>query len=216
MKIKKMRIILLSGVLVLMSLNFALSQNTFKPMRDTVSFKKSLEATAQKTNTIKSDFVQEKNLSVLSEKIISKGQFYFKKSNLLRWEYTTPFQYIIALNGDNVMIKDGNKVSKYDVQSNKMFKEINDMMVGMVQGKLLGNKSFKLKYLEDDKYYIVQSIPLQKNKKEFLKEIYLFFDKKDIAVSKINFVEPSGDYTDITFTSRQMNLEIPNEKFVIK
>jgi outer membrane lipoprotein-sorting protein len=211
-----MKNILLLVMLMLLSWSAVFSQNSFKPMRDTVSFKKSLEASAQKTNTIKSDFVQEKNLSVLSEKIISKGQFYFKKSNFLRWEYTTPFQYIIALNGDNVMIKDGNKVSKYDVQSNKMFKEINDMMVGMVQGKLLGNKSFKINYLEDEKYFIVQSIPLQKNKKEFLKEIYLFFDKKDIAVSKINFVEPSGDYTDIAFTSRQMNVEIPNEKFIIK
>jgi outer membrane lipoprotein carrier protein len=114
------------------------------------------------------------------------------------------------------MIKDGKKVSKYDVQSNKMFKEINDMMVGMVQGKLLGNKTFKIKYLEDDKYFIVQSIPLQKNKKEFLKEIYLFFDKKDFGVSKINFVEPSGDYTDILFTNRQMNVDIPNEKFTVK
>ena len=34
---------------------------------------------SESTNTIVSDFVQEKNLSVLSEKIISKGQFYFQK-----------------------------------------------------------------------------------------------------------------------------------------
>lgn len=200
--------VLLSGI--------SFGQTPYKLMKDTTSFKKSLEEVAKTTRTLKSNFVQEKNLSVLSEKIISKGQFYFKKNNLLRWEYTEPFQYLIVLNGESVLIKDGQKISKYDVQSNKMFKEINDMMVGMVQGRLLSNKMFKMTFLEDDKHFIIQSKPLQKSKKEFLEDIFLYFDKKDLGVSKINITEPSGDNTEINFTNRQTNAEVPDEKFVVK
>ncbi len=191
-------------------------QTSFKSMKDTTSFKKSMEEVAKKTRTLKSDFVQEKNLSVLSEKIVSKGQFYFKKDNFLRWEYHEPFKYLIVLNGESVLIKDGEKISKYDVQSNKMFKEINDMMVGMIQGKLLSNKMFTITYLEDDKHFIIQSKPLQKNKKEFLENIFLYFDKKDLGVNKINITEPSGDYTEIKFANREINSEVPDEKFVVK
>lgn len=209
---KKIYIVILGLVIS----GFSYGQALYKPMKDTASFKKSMAEVAKKTRTLKSDFVQEKNLSVLSEKIISKGKFYFKKDNLLRWEYIEPFQYLIVLNGESVLIKDGQKVSKYDVQSNKLFKEINDMMVGMIQGKILSNKMFDIAFLENDKYFIIKSQPLQKNKKEFLQDIFLFFDKKDLGVEKINITEPSGDYTEIIFTNRQTNTEIPDAEFIVK
>jgi hypothetical protein len=42
----------------------------YKQVADISSFKKQFAEASQKANTIKSDFVQEKNLSMLSEKIV--------------------------------------------------------------------------------------------------------------------------------------------------
>ena len=42
---------------------------------------------------------------MLSEKIISKGKFWFKKDNLVRLEYVQPYQYLMIINKNNIFIK---------------------------------------------------------------------------------------------------------------
>jgi outer membrane lipoprotein-sorting protein len=188
----------------------------FKPMKDTIAFKQKMESQSKLINTIESDFTQEKYLSVMSENIISKGHFCFKKTNMLRWEYTTPYVYLIAINKDKMFIKDNGKVNKYDINSNKMFKSINEMMVNTVQGNLLNNKDYKAKYYENDKNYLIELTPVQKAAKDFLKNILLFISKTDYAVEKVKMVEPSDDYTTIDFSNRKTNQAIGDEKFTVK
>ncbi len=60
---------------------FYLNAQSFGPVKDEPGVRKKLAEISQTTSSIKSDFVQEKNLSMLSEKIISKGTFYFEKEN---------------------------------------------------------------------------------------------------------------------------------------
>ena len=79
----------------------------YSPVADLAKFKTDFSAATQKTLSIKSDFVQEKNLSMLSEKIISRGKFWFKKESQVRMEYNHPYQYLMILNKDKVFVKDG-------------------------------------------------------------------------------------------------------------
>ena len=152
----------------------------------------------------------------MSEKIVSKGHFCFKKINMLRWEYNDPYKYIIAINKDKMFIKDNGKVSKYDINSNKMFKSINDMMMNTVQGNLLNNKDYKAKYYENEKQYMLELSPLLKGAKDFLKVIQLYIDKSDYAVVKVKMIEPSDDFTSLDFTNRKNNQPIDDEIFIIK
>jgi outer membrane lipoprotein-sorting protein len=188
----------------------------YKPVKDTTAFKVKMEAQSKLVTSLESDFTQEKYLSVMSEKIISKGHFLFKKVNMLRWEYNSPYNYLIAINKDKMFIKDNGKVSKYDINSNKMFKSINEMMVNTVQGNLLNNKDYKAKFYENDKFYLLELTPLQKGAKDFLKVIQLYINKTDYAVDKVKMIEPSDDYTCIDFTNRKTNQPISDEKFIIK
>ncbi len=188
----------------------------FKPVKDTAAFKQKMETQSKLVITLESDFTQEKYLSVMSEKIISKGHFQFKKINMLRWEYNEPYSYLIAINKDKMFIKDNGKVTKYDINSNKMFKSINEMMVNTVQGNLLNNKDYKAKFYENDKFYLLELTPLQKGAKDFLKVIQLYINKTDYAVDKVKMIEPSDDYTSIDFSNRKTNQPIADEKFIIK
>jgi outer membrane lipoprotein-sorting protein len=196
--------------------SFAQAPKGFTAMKDTTAFRQKMEAQSKLTNTMESDFTQEKYLSVMSENIVSKGHFCFKKTNMLRWEYTSPYSYLIAINKDKMFIRDNGKVNKYDINSNKMFKSINEMMVATVQGNLLNNKDYKAKYYEGDKYYLIELTPVQKAAKDFLKNILLFISKTDYSVEKVKMVEPSDDYTSIDFTNRKTNQPIADEKFTVK
>ncbi len=193
------------------------SQSSFKAIEDISLFKSNLAEMSRKTNTIKSDFIQEKNLSFLSEKIISKGLFYFKKENKIRWQYTEPFDYLIIINDDKIFIKDEDKESKYDMGSNKIFNEINIIITGCVQGEILNNdKDYKIEYYENDNFYYVKLTPYSEKMKEFLSNIDIYFDKKDFSVSILEMMEFSGDYTKIEFINKKLNEEIQDEKFIIE
>ncbi|MDQ3046759.1 MAG: outer membrane lipoprotein carrier protein LolA [Bacteroidota bacterium] len=195
---------------------FSQIPSSFKPLKDTTAFKQKMESQSKLITTMESDFTQEKYLSVMSEKISTKGHFNFKKTNMLRWEYTDPLKYLIVINKDKMYIKDNGKVSKYDINSNKMFKSINEMMVNTVQGNLLNNKDYKTRFFESDKQYLLELSPLQKAAKDFLKNIYLFIDKTDYAVLKVKMTEPGDDYTTIEFSNRKTNQPIGDEKFTAK
>ncbi|HLC82205.1 MAG TPA: outer membrane lipoprotein carrier protein LolA [Bacteroidia bacterium] len=211
-----MKKILFILLLIISSVSYAQVPAGYKLVKDTTAFKQKMEEQSKLITTLESDFTQEKYLSVMSEKIISKGHFHFKKVNMLRWEYNNPYSYLIAINKDKMFIKDNGKVSKYDINSNKMFKSINEMMVNTVQGNLLNNKDYKAKFYENDKFYLLELSPLQKGAKDFLKVIQLYINKVDYAVDKVKMIEPSDDYTSIDFSNRKTNQAIADEKFIIK
>jgi len=188
----------------------------YAPIADLPKFKEQFAVVAQKTETIKSDFTQEKNLSMLSEKIISKGSFCFKKDNLLRMEYTKPFEYLMILNKDNMYIKDGQKESKVSTKSNKLFQQINKIIIGCVQGTVFSNPDFVSKVYENKNTYLVEMSPADKVLKEFFKTIDVIIDKSDYEVTTIEMNENSGDNTIIRFTNREINTTIPDAIFAIK
>jgi outer membrane lipoprotein-sorting protein len=203
-------------LLVSYSMNL-FSQNAYKAMKDTISFKAKVDKMSKETNSLQSDFTQVKNLSILSEKITSKGSFWFMKQNNLRWEYTDPYKYIIVINKDKILIKDeNNKVKKYDMNANKVFKEINDIMISCVNGDILKSNKFSIHYYENDKSFKLELIPLAKSMKESLKKINMYFDKSVTSVIKLEMIENGEDNTIIDFTNKKINETISADKFILK
>lgn len=189
---------------------------SFKVVKDTTVLKQKIEAMSKATVSIEADFVQEKNLSMLSEKVISKGHFVFKKENLLRWEYSSPSKYLIVINKEKVMIKDEKKTTKYDMNSNKVFKEINDIMLSCVQGTIFKSNKFKTNYFENEKGYKLELIPQVKNMKETFKKINLYFDKTVTSVAKMEMVENNEDLTSLDFTNKKINAAVSETIFTVK
>ncbi|HEV7231777.1 MAG TPA: outer membrane lipoprotein carrier protein LolA [Bacteroidia bacterium] len=187
----------------------------FRPMKDTSAFRQKIDVMAKSTQSIESDFQQVKELSALTEKVTSKGHFCFKKENLLRWEYTTPYKYMILINKDKILIKDEARITRYDMNSNKIFKEINDIMIASVQGNILKSGKFRVVFFENEKGYKLELYPLAKGMKESLKKINMYFDKAVSSVMKIEMEEPSGDSTIIDFMNKKLNGDIPASKFIL-
>jgi len=189
----------------------------FKPVSDDTQFRSQLKQMAAKMLTIDSDFTQEKHLSMLEEKITSKGHFSFKKENRVRWHYLTPINYLIIINGDKITIKDETKVSSYDMKSNKIFNEINTLNVGCLQGDILENKDdFTLNLSESEHYVKAELVPRSDKMEEFVSTIVLYFDKENFTVVRMLMTEQSEDYTLINFYNKNINKDISDETFIIK
>lgn len=195
----------------------AFTQVPSSPMKDIPSFKNRLNTISAGLNTIESDFIQEKKLNVLSNTLISKGYFCFKKENRIRWEYRQPYRYLIIINQDKIYIKEDKDQRQYDMQSNKMFQEMNRFISGCIQGDILKNeKEYQIKYFEDNHSYFVTLVPVSEKMRQMISEVQIWFDRDDLTVSRIRMLESGGDYTKIDFTNKKLNAEIPLEKFSFK
>jgi outer membrane lipoprotein-sorting protein len=167
-----------------------------------------------KISTIQSDMMQVKHLSMLKDKLISKGKFYFQKENKVRLEYQTPFKYILLINGTKISIKDNDaKTSRFDAGSNPIFKQINSLMIDCVKGSFLENKNFAVTVFENKTNVLFQLTPTEKGLKTYFKNIHIYVAKSDYAVQKIQMTEVGGDYTIITFQNKTTNAAIPATVF---
>ena len=187
----------------------------YKLLPNTDAFRQQFAKASQATNSIQCDFVQEKNLSMLSDKIVSTGKFWFKRENKVRMEYLKPTYYLLVINGNMIKTKDSHKENKVSSKSNKMFEQVNKMMIDCVQGTVLNNSSFTAYIYENPTTYLVELLPVAKSLQGLFKSINLVIDKKDYSALKMEMWEQSGDNTIITFNHKQMNGNIPDEKFSI-
>jgi outer membrane lipoprotein-sorting protein len=182
----------------------------YKAVTDKAAFEKSYAAAAEKTTSIRSDFKQEKNLSMLSEKINSSGIFLFKSPNRVRMEYTSPYKYLMIINNDKILIQDRQKKKVYSAGDNKVFKSLNSVILECVQGRILSNKSFKPTLYENKTTYCLDLAPQSKELKQLFSTIRLIITKSNFSIDEIEMRESSGDNTVITFTNKRINVPVQN------
>ncbi|HEY9114052.1 MAG TPA: outer membrane lipoprotein carrier protein LolA [Bacteroidales bacterium] len=189
--------------------DFALAQNTEE-------IKQKIAASSAEINSLSSNFTQEKHLTMMEEVLVSKGNFQFKKENKVRWTYTQPIDYAIIINENQFIILNEGKVSTFDISSNRMFSEINQMIVMAIKGNFVDSKEFKAAFFENKEFYKIALTPVNEQVASMLNSIEIYFDKKDMSVGKVKFIEPGDDFTLITFTDRKLNSNIPDKTFSLK
>jgi outer membrane lipoprotein-sorting protein len=177
-------------------------------------FKKKFSEEGKKVQSIRSSFIQEKNLAVLEEKIVSNGKFWFQREKKVRIEYQKPFRYLMIINGDQILIRDDQKESKISTHSNKLFQQINRIIVDCVNGAIIDNKDFVSKIFQNEKMYLLEMTPTSKSTKEFFQKIIVLVDKKDWTAVSIQLIEPGGDDTLIRFSDKALNEKIDEVLFV--
>ena len=159
---------------------------------------------ASAVTSMKCSFVQTKHMRLLNEKMVSKGKMYYQKSDKLRWE-------------NNVLLKNKKRNDVIDVNQNKLFKEIAQIMMSSVVGNNLSDdKSFKTTISETSLEYVASMIPLRKNMKQMFKTIVIHFDKKKKYVTKVELLEKNGDKTIIELQNISINEAISASLFNIR
>jgi outer membrane lipoprotein-sorting protein len=202
-------------IFTIFSCSSLLAQSDFKPMKDQAAFRNKIEQITNETQTIQCDFVQEKSLSFLNEKMVSKGKFYFKQTDKIRWEYDSPFSYIIVLNAGKLLIDDEGKKNEMDLSNNQTFKEINGLLSKTLQGDIFQKDDrFSKEVFENNAFVMVKLKPLTEAFKAYITEIKVFFDKKDMMVARVEMVE-GEDLTKIMFENRKININLPQNLFQV-
>ena len=150
----------------------------------------------------------------LNDKLVSHGKMYYKKSDKLRWEYTTPYHYIFILNGSQVLLKNEKRNDIVDVNQNKLFKEIARLMMNSVVGKSLSDsRDFSSKISSSNSELIATLTPMRKDLKQMFKQISLYFSQSTSLVYKVILVEKNGDKTVIELKNAKKNEPVNTNVF---
>jgi outer membrane lipoprotein carrier protein len=175
-----------------------------------------ITAASQQMISLACDFEQTKELSILNEKIVSKGKMYYRNDDCLKWEYLSPFAYTFILNHDKILMQTKNSRNVVDVKSSKLFQEIVKIMMNGVSGSgLTDTKNFNTRFYWGEKTWEVELIPLQKEMKQMYASILLAFNTKDYSVEHVVMVEKNGDTTLIQLSKKQLNERIDDNIFRI-
>jgi outer membrane lipoprotein-sorting protein len=103
--------------------------------------------------------------------------------------------------------------NEIDMKGNAVFEQVNNLMVAAVSGNVFDNKDYSVKAYENKDFYLIHIKPVSSYLSEMIKEMDLYFDKKNYVVTKIRMVESESDYSMITFTNLTINELIENKVF---
>ena len=206
-------------ILMMMVLWLGASAQTLKKATPEQA-KKMVETVNKATAAVKGiqcDFTQVRQSAMLKEKQTSKGKMSFSGKNL-KWEYNEPNKFALVVKEENgqqqVYIQQDGKTKKADGQSGQLFKGIAQIVMGSVTGTALSdNGDFTVEmYTQGDKW-VAKLTPKQAKLKKMFSSIYLYFNDKHNAVTKVEMKEANGDTTTILFSNTKLNEKIPDSVF---
>ncbi len=174
---------------------------------------KHLQEFSKNLSTIQCDFTQIKKLQYLEVDLKSVGIFYFQSPGKVRWEYRDPYQYIVLLNEGKLNLISESNENEIDMRSNEIFEEINALIISAVSGNIFDNPHYSVKAFENKTFYKIELKPESSSVAMMIEQMDLYFDKNNYSVSKIKMIEPSSDYSLISFTNQLFNESLPENIF---
>lgn len=171
-----------------------------------------LRAAAAKLTSLQANFVQEKHMKILARPIVSKGRFFYRQPNAIRWEYETPLQSVLVTsNGDIkhfVRAEDGmSETSGQNVQSMQfVMQEIGNWM----QGRFDESQVFTATLGKDRKIVLT---PKHKAMSRFIQEIEISLSARPGVIDQVVIRDSASSYTQLSFTDVVSNQPLDDALF---
>lgn len=174
-----------------------------------------LKQAAAQTETLASDFVQEKQLAIFAEKLLSQGRFVYRKPDQLRWELLTPVASGFVLQGNR-----GERWNSLSREKGR-FSVDADPIMGMIAQQLLAWARVDLDWLQSRYRMELQSAapitlrlyPLDAGEAGFIEQLQIQFAADHSHVAEVLMVELQGDSTLLRFNEVIINAELPADAF---
>lgn len=176
-----------------------------------------LQRVAADTQSLSSDFVQEKRLAIFAETLLSTGRFFYLQPDHLRWELLTPVVSGFVLRGQQG--ERWNGLSK----ETSSFRIDQDPIMGIVAQQLLAWARVDIDWLKS-RYRIqllteqpvrLQLFPLDPGEAGFIEQLQILFAADSRHVELVEMHEVGGDMTLLYFKNSRVNHPLPAEAFQV-
>lgn len=172
---------------------------------------KRLKEVQEKTKDFSADLHQEKKLSLMKEKIVSRGRIRFKKPDKVSIEFFHPESSQMVFDGKTVLLyyKEEKLAERYSLRSNPMAERYLLFSKDPFQEKLA-----EWRILEDRESFLAMEI-IPKVKDPLFVKTRLRVSKKDWMVIGMEMIEKNGDTTSIRYSNMKVNIGLTDSDFEI-
>lgn len=170
----------------------------------------------KQTRTLQADFIQERELALLSEPEVSKGTFVYSKPNNVLWRYDAP-KPVTMLISKGVMTTYYPQLQKAETTQVKRFEERIFKYMGASGAIEELSKYFNFTFIETrgKPFYTLELTPKTKMIARRVRRIKIWIDRETYLTTKFEYVEGDGDLTRYDFRNVQFNQEVPQSLFAI-
>jgi outer membrane lipoprotein carrier protein len=165
----------------------------------------------EKTRDFSADLHQEKKVSLLREKVLSRGKIRFKHPDKIYIEYFPPESSRMAFDGKTLILyfTEEKIAERYRIQNNPIAEKYLLFTKDPFQKKLA-----EWKVSEDRESHLVMEI-LPKEKEAPFVKTKLWISKKDWIVTGMEMVEKNGDTTLLRYSNMRINTGLTDLDFEI-
>jgi len=188
----------------------------YKSLTDVARLQQDLQRNTSTVQTISSDFSQTKHLAMLTEKILSKGKFFYQRNDKIRIEYNSPFHYLVVMNGGRMMVKDEQKSTQVNTRSSKTMQSVNRIMLDCMRGTVFSNPDFSVRAYEGGGNYLLVMTPAHDAMRKLFDAIEIYLNPRSYDVERLNLKEPGGDYTVMNFSNTRHNIALNESLFKLR
>lgn len=154
--------------------------------------------------------------ATISTPLHEKGKLYFKKPNLMKWEYQDPEEKVFLIKDD--LFWDYNKeekqLIKYDLSQGEQNTEVISLLSGKVS--LLDNYSVELNPFPTENANTIQ-IKLTPKDEEFADTFLLLeIDEKTWFIQTLISFDWTGNRTEFRFSKIKTNVTLQNKTFELR
>ncbi|MDO6758600.1 outer membrane lipoprotein carrier protein LolA [Tamlana sp. 2_MG-2023] len=199
-------------IFILFFVAFSMQGQTKMTAKEASDLKLKVKTLAKDVQSISSDFTQYKHLDFLDNDIKSTGKLAFKAPDLVKWEYVTPFKYAIIFKENKIYINDEGNKSDIDIGRNKLFKQLNSLIISSVKGDMFDDEKFTIDYFKSDNGSLVHFSPKDEKLAKYIKTFHIVFNETADVV-EVKMIESSDDYTKIVFNNKVLNQPIDEAVF---
>ena len=190
-----------------------------KAPADVAAFLNSLGKTVSGFKTLKTEFTQEKEMSLFKEKIVLQGRIYLQKPGKIAWHVDKPLRYSVLITDTAIRQwdEDTNKVREISLANNPVFQSVIGQMTVWFSGEygsLLENNDVKVLSLRP---VVIECTPREKNiAGKVIKSITITFRDDETYLKQIRIQELTGDVTTLHFTNTLINVPLDSSSFEVK
>ncbi|MGB3862965.1 MAG: outer membrane lipoprotein carrier protein LolA [Candidatus Aminicenantaceae bacterium] len=175
-----------------------------------------IENTLRSYQSLQADFEQLYYSATVSTPLHEKGKLYFKKPNLMRWEYQDPEEKVFLIKDDFFWDynKEEKQLIKYDLSRGEQNTEVLFLLSGQVA--LLDNYSVELNPFPTENANTIQLKLTPKDEEGVDTFLLLEIDEKTWFIQKLISFDWAGNKTEFRFSRIKTNINLPNKIFELR
>jgi outer membrane lipoprotein-sorting protein len=177
----------------------------------------SIRAAAQQVKSIRAEFVQKKEMKILTRPLVSAGVFYYVAPDKIRLEYVSPVKSILRMNAKGIQRlfwRDDRFVKDTAISVDALQVVYRDIR-NWLNGDFSANKSFASALDQGPPAKIVLT-PKDAAMKQFLDRIEIGLAARPGVLESITLSEGNAATTRIEFKSASLNQALPENLFEIE